>query len=264
MRRRIAATIEEFARKDFNQYLLRELGLEYKYLYGMKAWTEYFMALDLRDVLDSVTVFYQYIVGQQDAGDQYDRRHARDVAPKWLPEVRRIFAEEQARYSVDDRGGVHLRVDEQFEVTRAATVQGMGAPRYVAALASLEAGYKSLDAVPPDGREAIRDVFGAAENVFKQTFGAQRLAGLLIDQHLRPAVAALPWNQEALDAGDVMCDALKNWATAAHKYRHEIGRPDPHQPPLDLAVLMVSQGTAFVRLLVLVDQAISGAAATTP
>jgi hypothetical protein len=115
--------------------------------------------------------------------------------------------EEHVRYSVDNAGGVHLKVDEQFEVTRAATVQGMGDPRYAAALAGLEAGYQALDAVPPDGREAIRDAFGAAENVFKQTFGAQRLTGHLIDQHLRRAVATPPWNQEAVEAGDVMCDA---------------------------------------------------------
>ena len=263
MRWRLAATIEEYALKNFNQYLLRELGLEYKYLQGMKAWTEYFMALNLTDVLELNRCFYRYIFEQQGLGDQYDRRHAREVAPRWLPEVRRIFAEEGVRYSVDDRGGVHLRVDEQFEVTRAATVQRMGDPRYAAALASLEAGYKALDAVPPDGRAAIRDIFGAAENVFKQAFGAQRLASHLIDQHLRPAVAALPWNQEAQEAGDLMCDALKNWATAAHKYRHEIGRPDPHQPPVDLAVLMLSQGTAFVRWLVVVDEVAAAAAAPT-
>lgn len=260
MRRRLAATIEEYAFGDFSEYLSRELGLQSKYLYGQGDWTTYFSSLELSDVLDSVTVFNKYILARRGIGDQYDRRRAMEVAPLWLPEVRRIFAEEGVRYSVDAQGGVHLRVDEQFEVTRAATVQGMGAPRYAAALGSLEAGYKALDGVPPDGREAIRDVFGAAENVFKQTFGAQRLAGHLIDQCLRPAVAALPWNQEALEAGDVMCGALKNWATAAHKYRHEIGRPDPHQPPLDLAVLMVSQGTAFVRWLVVVDQAVVAAA----
>jgi hypothetical protein len=264
MRRRLGATIEDFDRGHFNQYLQKSLGLEYKYLRGMKAWTEYFLELDLRDVLDSVTIFFRFLIEWQTKGDQYDRRHARETLPLWLPEVRRIFAEEGVRYSVDDRGGVHLRVDEQFEVTRAATVRGMGDPRYAAALASLEAGYQALDGAPPDGREAIRDVFGAAENVFKQTFGAQRLAGHLIDQYLRPAVAALPWNQEALEAGDVMCDALKNWATAAHKYRHEIGRPDPHQPPLDVAVLMVSQGTAFVRWLVVVDQGVLAVAKPAP
>jgi hypothetical protein len=264
MRRRLAATIEAYDRGGFNEYLLKTLGLEYRYLSGMGAWMQYFVSLSLRDVLDSVTIFYQYILDLAGSDDRYDRQHAIRVHPTWVPDVRRIFEEERVRYSVDDRAGVHLRVDEQFEVTRAATMQGMGDPRYAAALASLEAGYKALDTTPPDGREAIRDVFGSAENVFKQTFGAQRLAGHLIDQHLRPAVAALHWNQEALEAGDVMCDALKNWTTAAHKYRHEIGRPEPHQPPLDLAVLMVSQGTAFVRWLVVVDRAVVGAAAATP
>jgi hypothetical protein len=225
---------------------------------------EYFVKIELTDALDSITVFNDQLIefSKDHGGSPLDRRIARENAVCFLPEVRRIFEEERMRYSVDDRGGVHLRVDEQFEVTRAATVQSMGAPRYAAALAGLEAGYRALDSIPPDGREAIRDVFGAAENVFKQMFGAQRLAGFLVEGHLEPAIAGLPWNQEALDAGKEMCAALKSWATAAHKYRHETDRPDPHQPPFDLAVLMVSQGTAFVRWLVVVDKALlDGAAA---
>jgi hypothetical protein len=143
MRRRLGATIENFQIGDFNQYLVRQLGLEYKYLNGMKAWVDYFLTLELRDALDAVTIFYQHVLLQRSFQENYTRMMANQVASKWVPEVRRIFAEEQVRYSVDDKGGVHLQVDEQFEVTRTAAVQGMGDPRYAAALTSLEAGYKS-------------------------------------------------------------------------------------------------------------------------
>ena len=54
--------------------------------------------------------------------------------PAFLREVRQIFAEESVRYIVDDLGGVHLSVDEQFETTRAVAVRGMGSPRYAGAL----------------------------------------------------------------------------------------------------------------------------------
>jgi hypothetical protein len=126
---------------------------------------------------------------------------------------------------------------------------------------ALEAGYRALDGVPPDGRKAIRDVFGAAENLFKQTFAQQRLSAHFINQHMKQAVAALPWNPEALAAGDLTCDAFCKWVDAAHIYRHEIGRPDPHEPPLELAILLVSQGTGFVRWLVMIVRAVHPGAA---
>jgi hypothetical protein len=126
---------------------------------------------------------------------------------------------------------------------------------------ALEAGYRALDGVPPDGRKAIRDVFGAAENLFKQTFAQQRLSAHFINQHMKQAVAALPWNPEALAAGDLTCDAFCKWVDAAHIYRHEIGRPDSHEPPLELAILLVSQGTGFVRWLVMIDRAVHPGAA---
>ncbi len=221
---------------------------------------EYFVSLELRDVLDSVTVLLEYLSDRKTNGDYHVRHHAQLHRPAFLREVRQIFLEEGVRYSVDDLGGVHLRVDEQFEVTRAATVQGMGGPRYGNALASLESGYRALDAVPADGRSAIRDVFDAAENLFKMTFEEQQLKGDFIKQKLKPRVVRLCLNQEARTANGLMCESFVKWVDAAHVYRHKNGSPDPHQPPLDLAILMVSQGTAFVRWLVTIDRAINAVA----
>jgi hypothetical protein len=249
MRRRLGAAVHEhrYRHDGFPAYLFRRTGLPYASFFGQADWMEYFVKLELKYVLDSVTIFLDHMSELERTGEPSHRRHTQIHRPAFLREVRQIFAEEGVRYSVDDRGGVHLSVDEQFETSRAATVQAMGSPRYTGALASLEAGYRALDGVPPDGRKAIRDVFGAAENLFKQTFAQQRLSAQFISHHLKPAVAALPWNPEALAAGDLICDSFCKWVDAAHKYRHEIDRPDPHQPPLDLAILMVSQGTAFVR-----------------
>ena len=48
--------------------------------------------------------------------------------------------------------------------------------------------------------------------------------------------------------------SLGTGVTTAHFYRHQRGHPKPHQPPYDVAILMVSQGLAFVRWLVTIDQ----------
>lgn len=260
MRRRIGAAVSERFGDDFSIYLSRKLGIPYQTFFGVPQWMEYYTKLDLRDVLDSVTIHANFLRERTAIGYPDDRQYARERLPKFFDEVREILAEERIRYTLDEQGGIHLQVDEQFQVNCAAAIQGMGNSRYAAARASLESGLSALDSAPPNGREAIRDVFGACENVFKQTFGAQRLAGHLIDNHLRPAIDNLQWNSEAAAAAELMCGSLKSWTTAAHKYRHETGRPEPHQPPLDLAVMMVSQGTSFLRWLVMIDKAIMASA----
>lgn len=264
MRRRLGSLYSHIGKMGSSGFLFGELGLPSKTVITQGDWMLALLKFDLADVLDSITIFYSYLVRMAGSRDVSDARWGKENALRLLLEIRRIFAEEQVRYRVDNAGGVHLAVDQQFEVAKAATVQGMSDPRYAEALRLLEGGYKALDGVPPDGKEAVRGVFGAAENLFLLTFGTakiNRLTGPFIDQNLKPAVAALPWGQEGKAAGEAMVDALKNWATASHKYRHEASHPDPHQPPFDLAILMVTQGTGFVRWLVTIDKAVMAAAA---
>jgi hypothetical protein len=51
-----------------------------------------------------------------------------------------------------------------------------------------------------------------------------------------------------------MLSSLKDWVDAAHFYRHEQGIPDEvAQPPLGLAVYIVSTGASHVRWLAELD-----------
>jgi hypothetical protein len=59
----------------------------------------------------------------------------------------------------------------------------------------------------------------------------------------------------ALRAANKQVAAFKDWVDASHNYRHEAGSEEPVQPPLDLAVLAISNGTAFLRWLIALDQA---------
>jgi hypothetical protein len=45
---------------------------------------------------------------------------------------------------------------------------------------------------------------------------------------------------------------------AAHFYRHEAGHEEPVQPPLTLAVQMVSHGATFLRWLAEMDATLQG------
>jgi hypothetical protein len=59
-------------------------------------------------------------------------------ASRWLQEAGRIFAEENVHYSVDDKGGVHFRFDEEFARGNVATIAALQTPRYANARAAFE------------------------------------------------------------------------------------------------------------------------------
>jgi hypothetical protein len=140
MRRRLGAAVYEhkYRHDAFAAYFFRKTGLPYENLYGQRDWMEYFVALELKYALDSVTIFLEHMSELQRLGEHHQRQHTLMHRPAFLREVRQIFAEESVRYIVDDLGGVHLSVDEQFETTRDVAVRGMRSPRYAGALASLE------------------------------------------------------------------------------------------------------------------------------
>jgi hypothetical protein len=50
-------------------------------------------------------------------------------------------------------------------------------------------------------------------------------------------------------------DAFRDWVDAAHFYRHEAGREAVAQPPLSLAILLISAGASFLRWLAEFDAA---------
>jgi hypothetical protein len=61
-------------------------------------------------------------------------------------------------------------------------------------------------------------------------------------------------NRSAIEAGEKMLASFRGWIDAAHEYRHEEGKPDAvAQPPLTLAVYLVSTGAAHLRWIAELD-----------
>jgi hypothetical protein len=58
----------------------------------------------------------------------------------------------------------------------------------------------------------------------------------------------------ALRAANKSLNAFGDWVDACHEYRHEQGVEEPSQPPIDLAVQLISVGSGFLRWLVNIDQ----------
>jgi len=251
MRRRIAAlvhSIDDLA--GLSQEIESELGVSVPHTGYRYDWHRFFETCELRDLLDTVTVAWRHLDAKRRPGMQATATQRR------LPsEVERIFAEENVRYRVDSYGGVHFAVDEEFERNRAASIAVLGRPRYANVLHEFEECYARLADTPPNGKAAIRAVFSAAEGLFRLMFeAAPRLSAKDIDTHLVPFVQkSHAGDAVASRAASKLINGFKDWVDAAHFYRHEPGKEGIAQPPLSLAVNIVSQGATFIRWLAEMD-----------
>jgi hypothetical protein len=74
---------------------------------------------------------------------------------------------------------------------------------------------------------------------------------------LQPLIEqAYSGDRRAQETSSEMLQSLRDWIDAAHGYRHEEGKPDTvAQPPLTLAVYLVSTGAAHLRWLAELDAA---------
>jgi hypothetical protein len=252
MRRRIAALVGTFHYlKGLHLDVPQELGVDPPSITMHSVnWAAFFRDCALQDVLDFVTVGYRYIDAQAQTGRRVD-----EPLDRWCREVQRIFEEEKVHYRVDERGGVHFRYDAEFEHNRAATITALQGARHRNALNEFEGAMGALAKAPPDGKEAIRGTFRAAEGLFRLMFpNSPRLTAQEAQQRLEPLLQrAHATDNIAMGAASKLLNAFKDWIDAAHFYRHEAGREEPTQPPLTLGVHMVSVGATFLRWLAELD-----------
>ena len=250
MRRRLAELLNDFPElEDVGHTLPRKLGIDPRRR-GYVNWPEFCAECELQDLLDTITLAYRHAAETGEAKGYPSRRHPQS----FCTEAGQIFKEENVHYRVDARGGVHFRYDAEFEHSRAATITALQGSRYRATLALFEGAMAALVKVPPDGKTAIRDTFGAAEILFKLTFpNSPRLTAGEADK-LEPLLQRLyATDKVAISAACKLLSAFKDWVDASHIYRHEAGREEPVQPPLPLALHMVSVGASSVRWLAELD-----------
>jgi hypothetical protein len=133
---------------------------------------------------------------------------------------------------------------------------------YANSLHSFENGMKAISAATPDGKTAIRNVFASAEGLFRVMF--PKAPRLVVGQvsFLEPLLQKrYAGNAAAFGASVKLLASFKGWIDACHFYRHEEGKPDTiAQPPLELAIHLISVGAAFIRLLVELDEGAQQAA----
>ena len=245
-RKRLAALFSDFTAQvnvSYTQLIQRELGVTVAYNGGWR-FDLFFASAELRDVLDTITLVWKTLGYRQ---------------AEWVNEIRRTLREENIGFAVDDRGGVHFSVDAEFHRARTVAISTLGAPRYAAARALFERAYSDLDGVPPDTRNSIRHMFDANENVFKLTAQgrATRLDPSEASKRLRSWTSG-SYNGASAAAADQSIEGFTKWVAAAYQYRHAENAETLEAPPVDLTVLLLSQGAAFLRWLVEIDQRVNG------
>jgi hypothetical protein len=251
MRRRIASLIDGTDRLGgFAEFAERELGIATPWS-SNSGWKSHLEKWALQDVLDLVTVATRYLAIQEVAD-----RFRRDTAARWIAGVSRILAEENVHYAVDGKGGVHFAFDSEFSNNKAATIAALNAPRYRNSSDLFESALADLGKAPPTTKGAVRHVFFAIEGLFKLMFsGETRLTAKAADL-LRPVLQRqFSEDKTALQVSMKVLEAFKDWIEAAHFYRHEQGEEDVAQPPLAVAVQLVSLGAANLRWLAEIDAA---------
>jgi hypothetical protein len=246
MRHRIGAAIASndwLNHNNFKHRVEHDIGIDAPWA---ESWPPFVKKLALNDVLDLITVAAEYLRDSPAGSGEL-------MAQQWVAGINRIFREENVHYRVEPKGGVRFYIDEAFSQARTATITALSAPRYANAIAEFEKGMASLAKAPPDGKGAIRDVFAAAEAIFRLITGKDRLGASELDA-LLPILERLYAQQEtALRSARKMLASFKDWVDAAHFYRHEEGYPEPTQPPLQLAIYIVDSGSAHIRWLAEID-----------
>ncbi len=204
---------------------------------------EFFMKNQIRDVLDSITLIYKYCAENNNLL----------VANEWKNFVSNVFEEENVGYRLDEKCGVHFFIDEEFERNKSAVIACLSESNQPAVLEAFKKSYSFLDQIAPDTASSIRLIFEATEILYKHIVNAEgndRLNSSGVKNKLKPLLlATIKDNSVAQTACGHMLDSLSGWIEAGHMYRHGQKNKEPLSPPLDFAVLYISQGAAYIRYL---------------
>lgn len=246
MRRRLAAYLSELnidVRIKSVESIHRELGVDVPAQVGYNL-RGFFDSAELKDVLDAITIIWRV----------FPYRRTQEIYQSF---VQRVFEEENVGYRIDELGGVHYFVDEEFERNRVSVLSCLGESRYVAVAAEFESGIRRLDEDPPNTKDAVRSVFVALEILVKLMVDGEKVARLgpaEVERYLKPlAGQAYNENRVASDSANQVLNALSDWINANQMYRHGQKVEEPAPPPLELAVVIVSTGASFLRWLVELD-----------
>ncbi|WP_025898023.1 hypothetical protein [Sneathiella glossodoripedis] len=200
-------------------------------------------SVEIVDLLHIVTLLYRF--------SRTNKRYNKIANVR--SEIQRIFDECNVGYILDEKGGIHPKFDEEFENVRVTTIRKLNSPEFATERQHVETAERALLLNPLDGKTAIKNIFEAVENLFKQMFPkAPQMNKSNLQNNLKPAIEKLfsgNRNHNTRRSSLKLVEALIDWADGVHEFRHASGTNEPLQPPEELTVLLVSQGLSYLRWL---------------
>src|SRR3989338_1104213 len=244
-RNRLAAYYLDHLHENFKgpicKIIVKETGAEIRFIMGWGYDLEnFFKKNDLRDVLDSITLIYQVV---KTSG-------LTSLADNWKGFVARVLQEENLGYQLDSRAGVHYLVDEEFERNRYSTLSVLDDPKYSNVRAAYEDAYRHMDSHPVDTKAAVRSMFESLEILVKQMVQTKNLNKWVVENTLKDKCLSLYKNDEtASKVASELFDGFARWVNGLHFYRHGQQSDIPVAPTEDVAIYVLSSGSAVLRWL---------------
>lgn len=245
MRNRLSACYWELLSSDSSELIKKihlETGAKVPFVVSSYSLTQFFESCDIRDLLDSITIIFQYY---------HSGRVNKHKAPHWHAFVSRVFKEENLGYQLDELGGVHFFQDEEFERSRNATLAGLS--NQPAVKEAFEKSHAFLDQDSPDTASAIRAVFEALEIMYKHFIKAEakeRLNSHGVQKNLKSLIQEkLSDKPIELKASEHLLDGFCDWIDAGHMYRHGQKVEVTEPPSIEFTVMFISQGASYLRFL---------------
>jgi len=251
-RKRLGAFVNEEIKWEqenaIARYLTRELGVDIP-VRGMGFYDipAFLNEAQLPDVLDSITLIWIFL-----------NRISPTIAPSWMNLVERVFKEENLGYKLDPKCGVHYFVDEDFEKNRLSSLSCLTNLRYAAVATAFEDSYNKLDLQPADTKGSVQSIFEALEILYKLIVHAEektRLNSHGVIKNLKPMVQILYGDDKtACIAAEHLLDGFCDLIEALHIYRHGQKVEEPIDPPIEMAIQIISSGATYLRWLVEFDK----------
>lgn len=225
----------------------------YQYLYD---WRPYCSELGLNDFLTLVTLTQREaertLSEKQRTGiTSEESKKLNGFLREWLPFCRMVFRDEGLNYRIDERGGVHPLIDEEFQVARQALLAVLTKSRYRGALDHFETAHRHLAKHPPETRQAIWSMFQCVETLFQLLIVGKLNRGNIENKLVPKLEMAYPNDDKK--SWKKLADSLSDWADAFHQYRHGQNDENPRTASAALCVYALSSGASFARLLAELD-----------
>lgn len=250
MRRRIGAEVSSIALdNDLSEFLTKkiktEAGLDVPWGIAAPKFENFFESISLSDCLNSIRIIYEATVEHS----RRNRPRGNRIGDAFKLFVNRVFKEEGLPYLMADDGSVKFNPDEEFEANRTLTLKGLTDRKFNAALTAFNHAYSEFNSGPEKYKSALRYIFEANEIVFKTLTSERQLNESFIDKH-KSILIDPNADATSIKVLEEIRKSFKYWVNALHYYRHGQNVETYDNPTLELTILAMSNGAAYLRWLV--------------